>query len=305
VFDEKSTPNQAGLLDALVKAGLRGVAPPASEGKDTLLETLMATSQRDLWPRGLLLAGLWKQERSRSLLEDVIQGRQKNTEVVAPLSQASPSELGTLKAAAVQGLVKLGGEASKAFLVTICTQHGDASTRALALAGLSDLAPNLAAKQAVEFLAATRSAEEAKPVIEAFLKNKKLPAILAKELEGKSIPEAAAIEGIRLASSKGMATLIEDSLRKAGNIKQMDKPLPAEEMTAMVAKVAKLGDPVRGERVYRRQQLLCMTCHAIAGVGGVIGPDMVSLGASAQIDYLIESIPTPPRRSRKAITRRW
>jgi putative heme-binding domain-containing protein len=117
--------------------------------------------------------------------------------------------------------------------------------------------------------------------------------LLAKELEGKTIPEAAAIEGIRLASSKGLASLIEESLRKAGNIRQMDKPLTPEEMTAMVAKVAKLGDPVRGERVYRRQQLLCITCHAIGAVGGVIGPDMVSLGASAQIDYIIESLLNP------------
>ncbi|MFZ4767855.1 MAG: sorbosone dehydrogenase, partial [Roseimicrobium sp.] len=82
-------------------------------------------------------------------------------------------------------------------------------------------------------------------------------------------------------------------MRKSGNIKQMDKPLTPVEMTAMVAKVSKLGDPARGERVYRRQQLLCLGCHAIGGVGGVIGPDMVSLGASAQIDYLIESLLNP------------
>src|SRR5262249_54166250 len=34
-------------------------------------------------------------------------------------------------------------------------------------------------------------------------------------------------------------------------------------------------------------------CHAIAGAGGQVGPDLSSIGASAQIDYLIESILLP------------
>lgn len=263
-------------LDAAVKAAQqRQVKPDYSS--DTAM-ALLAHARPEFASRGALLAGLWKLESARGDLEALVTNADTN-----------PS----LRVAAVRGLTYLGGETSKSFLVTLCTQNGDATARALALAGLTDLAPNLAAQHAVEFLAQIKTADEAKPVLEAFLKNKKLPALLAKELEGKTIPEAAAIEGIRLASSKGLASLIEDALRKAGGIKQMDKPLTPEEMTAMVSKVKQLGDPVRGERVYRRQQLLCQTCHAIGGVGGVIGPDMVSLGASAQIDYLIESILNP------------
>src|SRR5262249_33766305 len=37
----------------------------------------------------------------------------------------------------------------------------------------------------------------------------------------------------------------------------------------------------------------CQKCHAIAGAGGQVGPDLTSIGASAQIDYLIESILLP------------
>lgn len=273
--DGKVSPSPV-VLDALIKAGQRGAAPSNLTVEKS--KVLLASQDPAAVSRSALLVGLWKQEPLRETL-------------TAWASDASAQP--ALRQAAVQGLVKLGGEPSKNFLVGLSTQASDASTRALALAGLTDLAPPLAAKQAVEFLATTKSAEEAKPVLEAFLKNKKLPVLLAKELEGKSIPEAAAIEGIRLASSKGMASLIEDALRKAGNIKQMDKPLTPEEMTAMVAKVKQLGDPARGERVYRRTQLLCQACHAIGGVGGVIGPDMVSLGASAQVDYLIESLMNP------------
>jgi putative heme-binding domain-containing protein len=45
--------------------------------------------------------------------------------------------------------------------------------------------------------------------------------------------------------------------------------------------------------IYRRTELACITCHAIGGVGGKVGPDMTSLGASAPIDYIIQSLYDP------------
>jgi putative heme-binding domain-containing protein len=60
-----------------------------------------------------------------------------------------------------------------------------------------------------------------------------------------------------------------------------------------VAEVRAHGDPARGEAIYRRADLACLKCHAIAGVGGQVGPSMESIGASAQDDYLVESILNP------------
>jgi putative heme-binding domain-containing protein len=57
--------------------------------------------------------------------------------------------------------------------------------------------------------------------------------------------------------------------------------------------VAKLGDPARGEAVFRRKELQCLACHGIGGAGGQVGPDLTSIGASAQVDYLVESILLP------------
>jgi len=265
-----------GLLNALIVAGQRKVTP-ATPANDLLLK-LIDDKDADVSSRAATLAGLWKVEPARARLTEL-----------AKQNDASQS----VRAAAVRGLIYLGGAPTMALLEELAKPDQTAVSRMLAINAISEINPALAAKHAVEFLAGAKSAEEAKPVLEAFLKNKKLPAVLATELNGKTIPEPVAIEGIRLASSKGMASLIEDSLRKAGNIKQMDKPLTPEEMQAMVAKVKQMGDPARGERIYRRQQLLCMGCHAIGGVGGVIGPDMVSIGASAQVDYLIESLINP------------
>jgi len=38
-----------------------------------------------------------------------------------------------------------------------------------------------------------------------------------------------------------------------------------------------------------------MKCHAIAGAGGLVGPDLISIGASAQVDYLIDSLLLPSK----------
>ena len=55
----------------------------------------------------------------------------------------------------------------------------------------------------------------------------------------------------------------------------------------------KRGDPTRGEAVFRRKDLACFKCHAIAGAGGQVGPDLASVGASAPVDYLIDSLLQP------------
>src|SRR5262249_14690113 len=69
--------------------------------------------------------------------------------------------------------------------------------------------------------------------------------------------------------------------------------LTADEMRQMVADVAKHGNAARGEAVYRRKDLTCLNCHAIAGAGGQVGPDLASIGASAPVDYLGETILQP------------
>jgi putative heme-binding domain-containing protein len=72
--------------------------------------------------------------------------------------------------------------------------------------------------------------------------------------------------------------------------------LSPEELNRLLTFVREKGDPARGELIYRRQELGCVTCHAIGGVGGKVGPDMTSIGASAQLDYLIESVQFPNRK---------
>ncbi|MEM0970363.1 MAG: hypothetical protein AAGJ31_13485, partial [Verrucomicrobiota bacterium] len=44
------------------------------------------------------------------------------------------------------------------------------------------------------------------------------------------------------------------------------------------------------------ETLQCIACHAIGHIGGKVGPDLVSIGASAPVDYLIESLLLPHKK---------
>ena len=67
-------------------------------------------------------------------------------------------------------------------------------------------------------------------------------------------------------------------------------------MARLLADVARQGDPARGEAIFRRKDLTCLKCHAIAGAGGQVGPSLESIGASAQPDYLVDSLLQPNKQ---------
>ena len=84
-----------------------------------------------------------------------------------------------------------------------------------------------------------------------------------------------------------------DAFRKAGNVSEAGWQLTDELLTELIKDVRTFGDPHLGQEIYRRKNLQCMQCHAIGGAGGKVGPDLISIGASAPIDYLIESLIVP------------
>ena len=81
-------------------------------------------------------------------------------------------------------------------------------------------------------------------------------------------------------------------LRKQAGIAATTGPT-AGSIHELAEMAALKGDPVRGEMVYRQAALACISCHAIGGAGGKVGPDMTSIGASAPMDYLVESVLLP------------
>jgi putative heme-binding domain-containing protein len=117
---------------------------------------------------------------------------------------------------------------------------------------------------------------------------------LASLLPSSGIPQAAARTGMRVAREGGRNDMdLVLALAKGSGLSADTQAFTGQLIREMAAKAAAQGDPQRGELVYRRSDLACITCHAIGGAGGRVGPDMTSIGASAQPDYLVESLLMP------------
>jgi len=86
------------------------------------------------------------------------------------------------------------------------------------------------------------------------------------------------------------------ALATAARLEAEEQNLTTAELQQMAQHVLNEGDPAKGEAIFRRAELGCVTCHAIGGVGGKVGPDLTSIGASAPVDYLIESVLYPNRK---------
>lgn len=66
-----------------------------------------------------------------------------------------------------------------------------------------------------------------------------------------------------------------------------------EDPDALVNDVDRFGNAVRGEMIYRRKEVACMSCHGIGSVGPTIGPNLVAVGSAAATSYMVESILKP------------
>ncbi len=273
--------HQTTILQALASAGNLRKLQPA--GDTARLSRFLHSPDLATFTSAASLAGLWKLESAREGLK------------AAFLDSAANEAKGR---AALEGLIALGGPPTATMLDELAKTAGaDYLLRSLAVIGRTRMNPNEGAKLAVAVLTDAPEGKDLHGIYDAFLANQQGPLALAAALENATLPQAIALAGVQKASSAATKPeALVAALQKAGTIKPMKMALTPAEMEAMMEQVATIGDPHAGEEIYRRAALQCVVCHAIGGAGGVIGPDMVSIGASAPVDYLIESLLEPSKK---------
>ncbi len=108
----------------------------------------------------------------------------------------------------------------------------------------------------------------------------------------QDLPQSSYAAGLRAAREIGKKgqELVAVLTPLAGTSAQ---PPPPADYTQLVQETLASGDPAAGEEVYRRTGLACTVCHAVGGAGGKVGPELGTIGASAPLDYIIESILNP------------
>lgn len=302
IADWVSKVGSAADLERLFVYGIREGATPAQ--RHTVLTALdSAAKLRKLRPAGdaarltrflesgdaatfasaASLAGLWKLESARDGLKAAFLNAPKD---------------GARARAALDGLIALGGPATAQFFdATAQDKAAPYVLRSLAVIGRTKMSPNEGAKIALAVLADAPDGADPHGIFDTFLANKQGPPALAKALKDAALPRAIALVGVNKAqSSASRPEGLVAALQKAGDLKPMKTALAPAEMEAMMKQVAMTGDAKQGEAIYRRAALQCLACHAIGGAGAVIGPDLVSIGASAPVDYLIDSLLEPGKK---------
>ncbi|MBX3401360.1 MAG: c-type cytochrome [Gemmataceae bacterium] len=267
-------------LLAIVESSIRTrkVAPAKLDGWEDLAKYIDDPSP-GIRAAALRLMGLVKFELFR-----------KDLQVRAGDAKVAPAE----RAAAFDGIVSLGGAKTNEFLAKMSAKEQPVLTRRLAAQSLAGVDLAAAAKASADILAASDGKDDPTDLYMAFIARKGGPAALAKAFKDAKLSADVAKVGLRSirSSSQNLPDLVA-AITKAGNLGAARKEPTADEVKQYVADVLKSGDPARGEAIYRRKELQCLNCHAIAGSGGQVGPDMTSIGASAQPDYLVESLLIP------------
>ena len=268
---------RATLLGGLVKAAQQRKARP--EGDLDRIGKLLNAADPTVVAAAARAAGVWK-------LESAV----KPLDAIAHAKEATADS----KKAAVDALAAVGSPDSVARLEALTRGDLPRAVQSNALGALATLDPHAGAVKAVDWLQSSTDPSEAEEIVARFAKIKGGPDELTKALEGKTLKADSAKLALRAATASGQdMTKLVDAIRKAGGLGEAAAAWTTDEKTAFLSAVASEGNAARGEAIFRRSQLQCLNCHAIAGAGGQVGPSLESIGASAPVDYILDALLEP------------
>jgi len=262
---------RAGQLKMLVNATKRRDLKP--EGDLSLIDDSIDSGSDALKNSAIFAVGQWQLDEHKDVLKKIARGRRADI---------------AHRKSAMDALGAMGGDDAKETLSDLAMKSKEKiDIRLSATRALLSLAPDLAAEFALDLLAGFDDRDPA-PLFRDFLKTDDGVLAFTSALENREVPTEIAKIGLRTITSSGQSRPeLSTALRRAGGLDEEPEDLTPERMAEMVEAVQTHGDAARGQDHYRK--LECAQCHAIAGSGGVLGPDLTSIGGSAQIDYLIES----------------
>ena len=264
-----------------------------------LLDALVAAKrQRNVMPAGdlsFLKEYLAKDAEAAASLIKAVGAWQLSPMEKDVISIATDSSKPTKqRSAAILALSDLGGDKCKDVLDQLCRQSDPLQVEAVA--AMIRLQPAKGVERLTDQLLKVEGVDPTL-ALQAMLTQKGASDLLVRQLAGQTITRDAAMLALRTVGSSGRnAPELDAALRDAGRVDETRWRLTAEQKNELLSDVGEIGDAARGEQVFRRANLNCQKCHAIGGAGGEVGPDLVSIGASAQPDYLLESLLEPNKK---------
>lgn len=229
----------------------------------------------------LHLAGLWHLEAySTHLLE------------IARSAETTNAE----RSLALQALLKSAGVDATHLLRRLAKETQVAAIRQSAVLTLAQWNADEATQDVIAMLQTLSEGDEALAVWRELLSINGAGVALAKVLPNAPIPTVVALAGVRATREHAQHQELAQALMRNAGVAYVARQLTPADLKQMAREAIATGDPARGEAIYRRPELSCVACHSIGGAGGKIGPDLTTIGLSAQPDYLVESLIYPNAR---------
>lgn len=253
-----------------------------------------AAKQRRLRPQGDLsaVAPLLKSgDRALQLASIRLAGEWQLGKLIPALAEFAGNEKDAALRAESFGALRLigGGETVKALKKLVAEeQPADVRREALLPLAMHGRADALAVLPSI--LMQTKDSNAAQALWRQLFQHAPFAGQFASAVP-KDLPASAYADALQVARGMGRGgNALVSALQPFVGAKAAPRDY-AGEIAALVKSVPEGGNSADGELVYRRAG--CVACHAIGGVGGNFGPDFSSIGASAPLDYLIESTLNP------------
>jgi putative heme-binding domain-containing protein len=288
-------------------------ATPAADRLPLLSSLMEAYARRRIVPAGDLaaIAGIVRGSDDAVVARGIeAVGAWDVTAAVPELATIAAADGRTrdLRKAAIAALGDLPGEPARDALLAIASAaHGDRELRAAAVAALVPRSRPQAAAQAVALLATGPDKTAAETVFRGFLGAKDGATALAEALDAASARLSADVvrHGLQAVSASGrqepaLATSLEAAAARAGGpavstAGSSRHAMNTAELDAFINLVRTKADRTRGEAIYARESLKCVSCHRIGDHGSRVGPNLAAIGAASQLDYLIDSLVHPAK----------
>lgn len=274
----------AAQLAALEEAARQNVKPTGTLNRIT---GFIDSDDEAVATSAIRLIGLWHLDELTGMLTNLALKGDKN-----------------VQKAALSALATLNNDNAKMSLVYLAADKKPTDLRLAATAQLVSVNATDAARIAGDLFRTLPEQTDVAELVKAFLVSKPGAQALADELTSRKIPEKMAIASRQIMQRSipynrrngEDVKLLAKALEASGGVlpvEKMPQELTTQEITSLAKTVKETADPVKGELVFRKSNLTCLTCHAIGGAGGRIGPDLSSLGTSSPVETITRSILYP------------
>lgn len=253
-----------------------------------------AVSQRQIKPAGdgsKLLPLINGGSDAQKVAAISLAGATVSSDLIPALVELSAKGNPAIRGAAIVALGNFPAPAAKEALVAATADGQPAEIRSHAVLSLAKHHRDAAVPLIAAYASGITEAEQGRDFWQKALSSKGISKQLAAVIaEKKFSPETAVASLQHIPDVAEHDALLKVLREQAGSAQ---KTYDDATIKKMAAQATEKGDAARGEMIYRRPALACTACHAIGGAGGKVGPDMTSIGASAPMDYLIESVVNP------------